>query len=319
MFSVVYFAGIRPTGPQLHLGHYESVIKPILSLQHNTDDCQVYLMIADLHALSGKNENISFASHNIAKEILACGINPQKVNVFLQSRVPYHSQLAVLLQSIVQENRINHIPTVKQAKKEGDVSMGLINYPILQTADILLHSTDTVIIGKDQVPHIDFCNDIVSKFNYTFETDFLKKVSIMSGDKVLPGLDMRKMSKSYNNCVFLLDSPEHTQRKITSAFTTPSKIRISDPGIPEGCAVCQYLKLYSPQCEIQIGEDERGERGCRQNKKELSECINNFLRPIREKAQTINDEHLNMLSEGNEKAFCSAKLNYEKIRDLMGL
>lgn len=201
---------------------------------------------------------------------------------------------------------------------------GLLGYPVLQTADILLYKPMGVPVGRDQAPHLEIGNDIAARFNRITGVDVFQPYKYLipqdeSRAKV-PGLDMRKMSKSYDNCIYLSDTADETAEKIKQAFTTPTKLRKTDPGIPEGCAVCQFLKIYSPNWETQWEEDRQGERGCMQNKKELTEVLNEFLRPMRERRAQLDDATIeDILKAGAVKARERASQTMAEVRSAMGM
>lgn len=204
------------------------------------------------------------------------------------------------------------------------VPYGLLGYPVLQTADILLYRPLGVPVGKDQAPHLEIGNDIGRRFNHLYDTEVFTPYKYMiSQDESrakLPGLDMRKMSKSYDNCINMADTEDETAAKIKSAFTTPTKIKLTDPGVPEGCAVCQYLKIYSPDWQRQWAEDVAGERGCMQNKRELTEAINEYFRPMRERRAALDDATIEeILRDGAERARAVASETMAAVRGAMGM
>lgn len=177
-----------------------------------------------------------------------------------------------------------------------------------------------VPVGKDQAPHLEISREIGRRFNHLYGEVFPEFVNIIGDIPVLPGLDMRKMSKSYDNCIYINETPDETAKKIKSAFTTPTKMRKTDPGIPEGCAVCQYLKVYSPNWEHQWDEDRQGIRGCMQNKTECIEAVNEFLRPMRERRAALDDNTIeDILRDGASRARLIAEETMQKVREAMQL
>lgn len=310
-------SGTRPTSEKLHIGNYEGAVRNWVKLQD--EGCKVFSMIADWHVFttSANPADVAVATRGIAKDIVACGIDPSRSSLFVQSHVKEHAELSLLLGMFVGVGKLERNPTFKDMTKDvgGDemVSFGLLGYPVLQAADILLYKPYGVPVGKDQAPHLEIGREIARAFNHRFNVEvFPEFKSLISDDELtskLPGLDadengvLRKMSKSYDNCIYLNETEDETAERIKRAFTTPSKMRKSDPGIPEGCAVCQYLRLYSPQWESQWNEDRAGERGCMQNKKELIEALNEFLRPIRERRASLTDGDIEeILARGAEEA-----------------
>jgi tryptophanyl-tRNA synthetase len=320
-------SGMRPTTDRLHIGNYEGALRNWVELQSDYD---LYCMVADWHTLTthaDRPQNIRHNSMEIAKDFVAAGIDPQKSAIFVQSDVHEHAELALALSMVVGVGKLSNVPTYKEkaAEMTGDriVSYGLLGYPVLQSADILLYKPFGVPVGKDQAPHLELSREIARSFNVLYGEVFPEfKLIIPENESraTLPGLDMRKMSKSYDNCIYLNDSADETAAKIKSAFTTPTKMRKTDPGIPEGCAVCQYLRLYSPTWEQQWDEDRKGERGCMQSKSELIEIINEHFRPIRERRAQISDDDIrDVLAAGQEKARAVASITMDEVRRAMKL
>jgi tryptophanyl-tRNA synthetase len=322
-------SGMRSSNPRLHIGNYEGALRNWVDLQNKGYD--MYCMVADLHALTTMYEQAGQASENareVAKDYIAAGIDPEKSVVFIQSHVPEHSELHLLFSMITPLGWLERVPTYKE--KQEDIGgaerepYGLLGYPVLQTADILLYKPYGVPVGRDQAPHLEIGNDIGIRFNRLFNCDVFQPYKYMippdeSRAKV-PGLDMRKMSKSYDNCIYLSDTADEVATKVKSAFTTPTKIKLSDPGIPEGCAVCQYLKLYSPDWKQQWEDDRQGLRGCMQNKRELTEILNEYLRPMRERRAQLEDGAIEeILRDGASRARAFAAQTMAEVRSAMGL
>jgi tryptophanyl-tRNA synthetase len=322
-------SGMRSTNPRLHLGNYEGALRNWVDLQNQ--GYEMFCMIADYHALTTMYEGAAEVGRNsieVAKDYIAAGIDPERSTVFIQSHVPEHAELHLILSMITPLGWLERIPTYKE--KQQDIGgaerepYGLLGYPVLQTADILLYKPYGVPVGRDQAPHLEIGNDIAIRFNRLYGREVFTPYKYLipedeSRAKV-PGLDMRKMSKSYDNCIYLSDSEDEVAERVKSAFTTPSKIKKTDPGIPEGCAVCQYLKLYSPNWEAQWAEDVAGERGCMQNKRELTEALNEFLRPMRERRAQLDDASVReILRQGAERARARAGQTMAEVREAMGL
>lgn len=322
-------SGMRSTNPRLHIGNYEGALRNWVDLQ--AQGYEMYCMVADLHALTTMYEDASDASKNareVAKDYIAAGIDPEKSAVFIQSHVPEHSELHLLFSMITPLGWLERVPTYKEKREDlGSAERepyGLLGYPVLQTADILLYRPYGVPVGRDQAPHLEIGNDIGIRFNRIFECEVFQQYQYLipkdeSRAKV-PGLDMRKMSKSYDNCIYLSDTADQVAERIKSAFTTPTKIKKTDPGIPEGCAVCQYLKIYSPNWQEQWQEDRDGIRGCMQNKKELTEALNEYLRPMRERRAQLDDATIEeILRKGAERARETAAATMREVRKAMGM
>lgn len=322
-------SGMRSTRPNLHLGNYEGALRNWVDLQN--EGYQMFCMVADWHALTTEFENPGVVSQNareVAKDYIAAGIDPEKSAVFIQSHVKEHAELHLLLSMVTPLGWLERTPTYKEKQQDlGGAERepyGLLGYPVLQTSDILLYRPYGVPVGRDQAPHLEIGNDIARRFNSLFNTELFEQYKYLIPEDEsrakLPGLDMRKMSKSYDNCINISDSEDETAAKIKSAYTTPTKMRKTDPGIPEGCAVCQYLKLYSPNWQTQWDEDRTGIRGCMQNKQELTEAINEFFRPIRQRRAELDDATIEeILNTGAEKARATASQTMDRVRKAMGI
>ena len=284
----------------------------------------MYCMIADWHSLTTQFSDpsqIAQQSIEITKDYIACGIDPKRSHIFLQSDVKQHAELYLILSMVTPLGWLERVPTYKEKRDQlqsESVPFGLLGYPVLQAADILLYRPFGVPVGKDQAPHLEISREIGRRFNNLYGETFPEFVNIIGEVAVLPGIDMRKMSKSYDNGIYIAESPDETATKIKSAFTTPSKIKKTDPGIPEGCAVCQYLKIYSPNWTEQWQEDRSGLRGCMQNKQECVECVNEFLRPFREKRTQLDDDYIQqVLKVGAESATEVAEETMKLVRKAM--
>ncbi|MCW5937446.1 MAG: tryptophan--tRNA ligase [Fimbriimonadaceae bacterium] len=327
-------SGTRATNPRLHLGNYEGALRPWVALQ---EDYKLYCMVADYHALTTMGDvppDLRRNTLEVAKDFVAAGLDPERTSIFVQSHVPQHAELHLIFSMVTGLGKLERVPTFKEKKDdlgEGkQVSYGLLGYPVLQAADILLYKPYGVPVGKDQAPHLELSREIGRSFNAAFDCDVFPDFGdIIDPDELrskVPGTDadesgqLRKMSKSYDNCIYLFDTPEETAQRIMGAYTTPSKLRKSDPGIPEGCAVCQLLKLYSPDWERQWEEDRAGERGCMQNKRELIEAVNEFLRPIRARRAAVDDDTMiAILKKGAEEASDYASQTMAEVRRAMRL
>ena len=283
-------SGMQPTGGgRLHLGNLEGALRPWVQRQ---DDFEMFCMIADWHALTTVADgdyDLAAASRQTAMDYLAGGLDPDKCAIFRQSDVPEHAELHLLLSMVTPVGWLERIPTYKVKRdlvKDNDtqVSYGLLGYPVLQTADIVLYRAHAVPVGKDQAAHIEISREIARRFNRIVGADVFPEpdpvINEFNGE--LPGMDGRKMSKSYDNAVYLADTPKQTAKKLNSAFTTPTKIHITDAGVPEGCVACKLRRVYDPEnYQTQWDECRAGLRGCGQSKKELAEIINADLAPLR--------------------------------------
>lgn len=331
-------SGMQPTGNgRLHLGNYEGALKPWVRLQ---DAYEMYCFVADWHALTTATgpEPIAERSRQVALDYLSAGLDPERCCIFLQSQVPQHAELSTLLGMITPVSWLERVPTYKDKREllaerggEAGASFGLLGYPVLQAADILVYRAHAVPVGKDQAAHLEITREIARRFNHMFEVEvFPEPQAVISEDTgVLPGLDvdsnnnLRKMSKSYNNCIYLSDSPDVVADKLKGAFTTPTKMRKTDPGVPEGCAVCQLRRIYDTDgYTVQWDECRSGARGCVQSKRETAEIINATLDPIRHRrAEYESDpaELERLLSRGAEKARAFAEETLQLVRQAVRL
>lgn len=326
-------SGMQPTGTgALHLGNLEGALRNWIRLQ---DEYEMYCCIVDWHALTTRYQEakeIAPASRQVAADYIASGLDPEKCAIFIQSHVKEHAELHLLLSMITPLGWLERVPTFKEKRDlmdergEGDesVSYGLLGYPCLQTADILAYRAHLVPVGKDQAAHLEISREICRRFNRLYGEVFpVPDALIDERTAVVPGLDGRKMSKSYGNAIYLSDTADDVAEKVKNAFTTPTKIRKTDPGIPENCVVCQLRRLYDPTGYATSWEEDRaGERGCMQNKKELTEVLNAALEPIRtRRAELLADpaELDRILAKGAERARATAAETLRLVNDAMGL
>jgi len=332
---------MQPTGSgRLHLGNYEGALKPWTALQ---DKYEMYCFIADWHALTtmaGSPDSIASQSREVALDYLSAGLDPARCAIFRQSDVMQHAELAVLLGMLTPVSWLERVPTYKEKRElvsggdgggEAGVSYGLLGYPVLQAADILLYRAHVVPVGKDQAAHLELTREIARRFNHLYHAELFPEPQALISESTgtLPGLDadqngvLRKMSKSYDNCIYLTDTPDEVAARLKGAFTTPTKMRKTDPGIPEGCAVCQIRKLYDPTgYQVQWEECRSGARGCMQGKAETAEIVNAALDPIRRKrAEYAADpaEVDRILAAGAERAAATAEETMRQVRTTMRL
>jgi len=324
-------SGMQPTGGgRLHLGNLEGALRPWVQLQ---DQYEMFCFIADWHSLTTVAEqqmDIAEASRQTAMDYLAAGLDPDKCAIFRQSDVKEHAELHLLLSMVTPVGWLERVPTYKDKRdlvreNELQVSYGLLGYPVLQTADIIVYRAHLVPVGNDQEAHLEISRDIARRFNRLTGEDIFPEpeglISETTGE--LPGTDGRKMSKSYGNAIYLSDTPKQTQKKINSAFTTPTKIHITDPGIPEGCAACRLRRIYDPDgYRTQWDECRAGLRGCGQSKKELAEIINATLEPIRARRAELEADPPfvdQVLKQGAERARAAAAETLTLVRRALKL
>ena len=251
----IILTGDRPTG-RLHVGHYVGSLKERVRLQNTGKFDEIYIMIADAQALTDNADNPEKVRQNIlqvALDYLACGLDPNKVHIFIQSMVPQLTELSFYYMNLVTVSRLQRNPTVKSEIQmrnfETSIPVGFFTYPISQAADITAFGATTVPAGEDQMPMLEQCREIVHKFNAVYgETLTMPEIMLPQNAACLrlPGIDGKaKMSKSLGNCIYLSDEPEDIKKKIMSMYTDPNHLRVQDPGKVEGNPVFIYLDAFS--------------------------------------------------------------------------
>ena len=326
-------SGIRPTG-SLHTGHYLGVLRSWETLQ-NEHEC--FYFIADWHTLTTKYKDTSGLQGDIlevAKDILASGIDPNKSTIYVQSAVPEVAELHLLLSMVTYQNWIQRDPTLKdmvrmlaedEEKAKEEVTYGLLGYVVLQTSDILSVLGELVPVGKDQVAHLELSRDIARRFNHIYKTNlFPEPQALLTETPSVPGIDGRKMSKSYGNDIKLEDSEEVTTKKVLQMITDPKKIKRTDAGEPKDCQVAyKHYEIFADKKTLDIVQDEcRGAKiGCVDCKKRLAGMMNNYFHEVREKRGSFkNDKDIfEILDAGNKKARQVVKDTLCKVREIMKL
>jgi len=324
-------SGMRPTG-KLHLGHYLGVIDNWVKLQ---DEYDCYFSVADWHALTtkyDKTETMKEDVLNVVMDWLACGIDPDKATIYVQSLVPETAELHVYLSMITPQNWVERDPTLKDMakilkSKEGmasQINYGLMGYPVLMTADILTFNAECVPVGIDQVAHVELSRDIVRRFNHIYNTDFFNEPQPkLNNCSLICGLDGNKMGKSFNNDIKISDTEEVTAKKVMSAITDRSRMRKDDPGHPEDCEVAfKYWTIFGNENEIETVkcECEKGLRGCADCKRQLGAKINERLEKIREKRRYYEEnpeEVEKIIREGSERARKEAQKVLAEVRKIV--
>ncbi|RME29760.1 MAG: tryptophan--tRNA ligase [Deltaproteobacteria bacterium] len=320
-------SGMQASG-LLHLGNYHGALENWVKLQ---DDYRCFFFVADWHALTtlaGKPEQINRYSLEVAIDFLACGIDPQKSAVFLQSSVLQHAELSVLLGMLTPVPWLERVPSYKDKKqqlKNHDLSsIGFLGYPVLQAADIALYRARYVPVGEDQLPHLELAREIVRRFNHMYEPVLVEPLEIVTPTPVLPGLDGRKMSKSYGNAVYLSDPDDEVVRKFRNAVTDPQRQRRKDPGRPEVCNIYAYHKLYTAPGRLK--EIDQACRtagiGCVDCKKELIERFFERFEQIRKRRRELEgqEDYINgVLRDGRNRALEEAEQTMKLVRKAMGL
>lgn len=323
--------GMRPTG-KLHLGHYLGVIQNLVELQHKYES---FFFIADWHALTtkyDKTENLKNDVIDVAIDWLASGIDPEIATIYVQSLVPEIAELNVYLGMITPQNWVERDPCLKDMFKilrtkdgnESQMSYGLLGYPVLMSADIMMMNATHVPVGIDQVAHIEITRDIVRRFNNIYKEDFFNEPQpILNHCSLICGLDGNKMGKSFQNDIKISDTEEVTAKKIMTAITDRSRLRKTDLGHPDECEVAfKYWQIFGTEEQVQQVrcECEKGERGCADCKRQLGALINEKFAEIREKRryyETHIDEVKDILNDGSKRARTEAQKVLSEVRRLV--
>lgn len=334
----IILTGDRPTG-KLHLGHYIGSLKNRVALQNEGNYDEMYLMIADSQALTDNFDNPKKVRDNIinvALDYLSVGIDPKKVNIFIQSQIPALTELSFYYMNLVTVSRLQRNPTVKNEIKEKSfeksIPVGFFCYPISQAADITAFKANIIPVGNDQLPMLEQTNEIVSSFNRIYGETLVPCKAILNENKIaqrLPGLDGNaKMSKSLNNGIYLSDPSDIIYKKVMSMYTDPNHIKVEDPGKVEGNMVFTYLDVFSSDEQISRYSEyktldemkkayEKGGLGDVKIKKVLYNVLEEILSPIREKRRYYEehlDEVYSILKEGTNKANEKANKTLKEVK-----
>ena len=340
----IILTGDRPTG-KLHLGHYVGSLKNRVIMQNKGDFDKMYVMIADAQALTDNFNNPDKVRENIievALDYLSCGIDPNKVTIFVQSHVEQLTELMFYYMNLVTLSRLERNPTVKAEIKQKEfgasIPVGFLTYPISQAADITLFNANIVPVGEDQLPMLEQTREIVRTFNNYYSEVLVEPKAVIPDNKIcsrLPGLDGKaKMSKSLGNCIYLSDSEKDVKSKVMSMFTDPNHIQISDPGKVEGNTVFTYLDAFCVDDDFSEFLPEyknldelkdhyrRGGLGDVKIKKFLNNILQKELSPIREKRKHYEQnipEIFDMLLKGSEDAREVGAETLKKVKAAMGI
>ena len=320
-------SGMRPSG-KLHLGNFFGALDSWVKLQ---DEYECFYFAADWHALTSEYENTEIIKESITDmflDWLSAGIDPDKSTIFIQSKIPEHAELHVLLSMITPLSWLERNPTYKEQQQEltnKDISTyGFLGYPVLQAADIIIYKAHKVPVGIDQVPHLELTREIARRFNFLYKETFPLPEPILTEIPKLLGIDGRKMSKTYNNAIYLSDPPEVIREKTDQMFTDPQRARKSDPGDPKICNVFSFHKLFSPPEEVsEISHScQSAGIGCVDCKKRMSSRVIAFLSPLQIKREYFLT-HVEMVEEiietGIKKAQGIAKETMNKVREAIGI
>ncbi len=319
------FSGIRPTG-RAHLGNYLGAIQNYVALQ---DDYECVYCIVDIHALTTVEDtaNLRQNVYDMALDLLAAGIRPEETILFVQSHVPQVMELHTMLSMVSPLGKLTDLPTFKDMVRQHphNVNYGLVGYPVLMTADIVLYKSNIVPVGIDQAPHVEFARETVRSFNFRYNTNVLVEPEMKNTiiPKVL-GIDGKeKMSKSLNNHIELAATPEETQKRVMEMVTDPQRLRRSDPGRPEVCNVFSMHKIFSPDDVAMVDvECRRAGIGCVDCKKLLAKNLNASLSPFRARRAELaqNPEGvIDILHDGARRAREIAEQTMVAVRDAVGL
>lgn len=288
------------------------------------------IFIADWHALTTGYEDTSELKNNIENMVidwLSAGLDPDKCTMFLQSSLKEHAELHLLLSMITPLSWLMRCPTYKdqiaQIKDKNITTYGFLGYPCLMATDILIYKAEYVPVGEDQLPHLEMTREIARRFNYIYKEVFPEPKPLLTKAKVLPGIDGRKMSKSYDNTISLSDSPDVIEKKVSMMITDPERIRKDDPGHPEVCTVFAFHKVFNEEniCEVEE-QCRKGEIGCVKCKRILAKLMVEYLTPIYERRQALLNKPgyvKEIIYKGNEEARKIAKKTMEDVRSAMGV
>ena len=320
------FSGARPTGRQ-HLGNYLGAIKNYVALQADYD-C-VYCIV-DLHALTTVEDTVNLKQNifEMALDWLAAGIDPQKSIMFVQSMVPEVTELHTILSMVTPLGKLTDLPTFKEKARENpnNINYGLVGYPVLMAADIVLYKSNAVPVGVDQAPHLEFTREVVRSFNYRYNCNVLiePQMKVTEVPKVL-GIDgVQKMGKSLDNHIEIAGTPEETQKRVMMMVTDPARIKRTDPGNPDVCNVFSMHKIFSPKADVEMINIEcrRAGIGCVDCKKLYAKSLNESLASFRAKRAEFADKPAEVwaiLHDGAQCAKVIAAQTMREVRDAIGL
>jgi len=322
--------GDRPTG-RLHLGHWVGSIQNRVRLQ---DQFECFFILADLHTLTTRPEKESIAEvpdhiRQTVMDYLSCGIDPGRSTVFVQSAVPETAELNLIFEMLITLPRLERLPSIKEMAEAAHLDVlpfGLVGYPVLQAADILLPRAHVVPVGKDNVPHVEITREIARRFNYLYGDVFSEPEVMISEVPTLPGTNgMQKMSKSLGNAILLSDPSDVVRERVMKMFTDPNRVRADIPGRVEGNPVFIYHDAFNPdRAEVEDLKDRyrQGRVGDVEVKKKLFQAIDAFLEPMRERRAAFEARPNyvgEILHEGNVHMRAVARETMERVREAMGL
>jgi tryptophanyl-tRNA synthetase len=318
------FSGARPTGRQ-HIGNYLGAIRNYVSLQ---DDYECIYCVVDIHALTSLEDtaNLKANVREMTLDWLAAGIDPERSILFVQSHRPEVMELYTLLSMVTPLSWLTRVATFKEKARHQpqNVNYGLVGYPVLMTADIVLYKADTVPVGQDQLPHLELAREIVRRFHYLFGDTFPEPQAKLTDAPIIRGLNgVEKMSKSLDNEIELAASAEETLRRVMTAVTDPARRYRSDPGHPDICNVWQLHHFYNPeQVQTIASECSQARRGCVECKEQLARGINLALEPFRQRRAEFaaRPQYVEeVLADGARRAQVIASETLREVKEKMGL
>jgi tryptophanyl-tRNA synthetase len=320
-------SGMQPSG-LLHLGNLMGALDNWQKLQ---DEYECYYFIADWHALTSNYADTSNMRTYVTEMVidwLAAGLDPEKAVLFQQSLVPEHAVLHVLFSMFTPLPWLERVPTYKekmdQIQDRDMYTYGFLGYPVLQAADILIYKANFVPVGIDQLPHLELTREIGRRFNTFYGEVFPEPLPLMTEFPKLPGTDGRKMSKSYNNCLYLSESPEEITKKVMQMVTDPARVRRQDPGNPDVCPLFALDKIFAPKewCDHVNVECRRAGIGCVDDKKELLKHLLAYLKPMQERRKELvanRNKVMDIIREGSRRARSVAAETLAEVNEAMKL
>jgi tryptophanyl-tRNA synthetase len=322
----IMLTGFRPTG-KLHLGHLHGNIKNMINHQKEFDN---FFFLVDWHALSTEYQNPKDIKSNLIEcviDLIALGIDPKLTNLYRQSDIPEIAELYLYFSMITPVSWLERCPTykeqIKQIQSKDLSTLGFLSYPVLMAADILIVNADVIPVGEDQLPHLEITREIARRFNFLYGNYFKEPLELLSKATRVCGTDGRKMSKSYNNAIFLSDDQATIKKKVRQMITDPQRIHLTDPGNPKICNVFSFYKIYKDE---QIKEIEKrcknGQIGCTSCKDEVSAAIYESLIDFQEKRNLLQKDLkyiYDILESGAKKVRETAGITIKEVRKKMGI
>jgi tryptophanyl-tRNA synthetase len=322
----IILSGMRPTG-RLHWGNYTGALANWVALQ---DEYACHFMVADWHVLTtalDKTPAIRENTRQMYLDWLAAGLDPERSVLFVQSEVKEHAELALLLGMLVSMGRLERNPTFKEQIRDlnlgGEISYGHLGYPVLQAADIIIYRAHAVPVGEDQLPHLELTREMARRFNHHFGAVFPEPEGLVTKFARFPGTDGRRMSKSLGNTIEISATPDEIREKIKPAFTDPQRLRRSDPGDPEVCAIYTWYQRFLPdEAATTAAECRSAARGCVDCKQRLAEGVIAHFAPLREKRAEFASAPARLdeiIADGCARARTAARATMDAVHDAMGV